>query len=203
MDLPNIETISAMFGGLITFGGILWKWFVVPVKQALEKIIQLQADINLIKPVVMSISKQFKNNAGTSLADAISRLERANAILEHRYQMVLSHTTFGVYECNASGGCTFSNRTLCEIFGLSHHEMLGNGWIAGIHHEDRERVDTDWSYAVKTGIPFECHYRVINVRTNKQIYVVTKAMQVRDIMGNVVGWYGTLEIDRTIDNIGD
>ena len=63
---------------------------------------------------------------------------------EARFRAMNDSSPLGVYVTDPQGNCLYTNRLCQEIVGLSHEEMLGNGWSRAIHADDRARVLSDW-----------------------------------------------------------
>jgi PAS domain S-box-containing protein len=67
-----------------------------------------------------------------------------------------------IYQTDAEGRCVYVNSALCDLFGLTEKEALGDGWLSRIHPEDRDRVSAARQYAV-TSIPvFHIEYRILH-----------------------------------------
>ena len=52
-----------------------------------------------------------------------------------------------IYQTDAQGRCVYVNSALCDLFGLTEKEALGDGWLSRIHPEDRDRVSSARQYA--------------------------------------------------------
>ncbi|MCC7369249.1 MAG: PAS domain S-box protein [Chloroflexi bacterium] len=67
----------------------------------------------------------------------------------------------GLFEADARGRYTYVNRRWSDMSGLAPDQALGNGWIAAIHPDDRERVVTAWSRLVRSDERFRAEYRIV------------------------------------------
>ncbi|NZA25637.1 PAS domain S-box protein [Luteimonas sp. SJ-92] len=53
----------------------------------------------------------------------------------------------GLFHTDAQGMCTYVNRTFEQLSGLDQAQALGQGWLAALHPDDRERVHAEWQRA--------------------------------------------------------
>src|SRR5690242_21474291 len=74
------------------------------------------------------------------------------------------------------------------ITGQSLEEYLGNGWLDGVHPEDRERVERNWRDCVGAGKIFDSRYRVRTKSGSYRHYDVRAVPIERD--GKIIEWVG-------------
>ena len=148
---------------------------------------------NNIMPVINSISSEFSKNGGKSIKDRIQRIDDLVVLSELRSKMIASNLiTTGAYECDINGETTWVNKALCEIFGLSMEDMMGNGWLKAEVDKDRATVWKNWLDAVKNDIPHEAEYTVRNQKTNDRFRVRATTIAHKTIDGKILGYYGTI-----------
>ena len=148
--LQNWDIISTFIVFLCSAisGSIYWAW------KAYKKI--------------KAIYFQLVPNGGSSLADKIERIEFSLLITNMRHQIVCSNLNIAYYECEADGSCSFANQQLCDLFGLSEQQILGNGWYKAIADDERSRVKDNWDNARLQRLPYDQNYDVINQRTKER-----------------------------------
>jgi PAS domain S-box-containing protein len=75
--------------------------------------------------------------------------------------------------------------------GVPEQEQIGNGWIAQVHPDDRERVLARWQESVTH--PDKDYLVEYRIRRHDGIYrwFDTRAVAFRDENGNVVKWFGS------------
>ncbi len=109
---------------------------------------------------------------------------------EELFRSLAAHTPVGVFVSGADGGCTFVNQRWCELTGLSHDEAMGDGWIAALHPDDRDRVLAEWTAAAGVGRDSITEYRFLHPDGTAR-WIQGFAAAHRDADGEVVGWVGT------------
>ncbi len=85
--------------------------------------------------------------------------ERALASTSRRFEALASEVPVGVFETDMNGRCTYTNRRWQTIAGLGPEEASGEGWVRGIHPEDRAAVFAEWAAAVKENREFRHEFR--------------------------------------------
>lgn len=144
---------------------------------------------------VSSINKavaQLAPNGGSSVFDTIKRIDARQDEIVARTMAIQDSAPNAIFECSASGACTFANRKLSELFGMDWSEMQNNGWLQAIRDDDRERVYEKWHHAVANDIPYRDEYTVVNQRTGALVRCVSMAKAMKDRDGKTLGYYGTV-----------
>lgn len=114
---------------------------------------------------------------------------------EQRMRRVLDRFPMGVYECAPDGKCLWVNKTLAEMWGEEHDDMLGWGWLARIHSDDREPTHTRWMSSIGKGIPYRSTYRVEPKGSPDILLVRTEAERIcNPTTGELMLLVGTVEI---------
>ena len=109
---------------------------------------------------------------------------------EELFRSLTAHTPVGVFVSAADGSCTFVNKRWCELTGLTPEEALGDGWIAALHPDDRERVLGEWAAASAAGEDSVVEYRFLRPDgTTRWIEGFAATHRAPD--GRVAGWVGT------------
>lgn len=126
---------------------------------------------------------------------ALMEVQRAAQALmetEARFRALSEHAPLGVFHTDAQGNCTYTNRRWQEIYGLSLHQSLGQGWTQTLHPSDREFVFNTWQKAATAGDEFDCEFRIL--RPDQSIRVVrSRGRRILDALGHVTGYVGSVE----------
>jgi two-component system sensor histidine kinase UhpB len=65
-----------------------------------------------------------------------------------------------VWRSDSAGACDYLNKAWLDFTGRSHEAELGDGWLEGVHPEDRKRWQETYSSAFGARRPFEVEYRL-------------------------------------------
>ncbi len=165
MALETVATLEVTGKGV----GWLWKNVIKPYfyrakmqrKEMLDKITNIHAEL--------------KFNGGTSIKDAIWELKlgmekidtRLNGIEENQHvAMNLQGLAFWV--SNDKGECVYASTNLCKLVGRNEHDLMGNGWIAWVAKEDKERIFESWEFSVESKSAFDEYYTFVRADGRKQ-----------------------------------
>lgn len=118
-----------------------------------------------------------------------NQVEAALRDSEALFRTLAALAPVGIYLAASNGECIYANKRWCEMAGLSSSAVLGGGWLAGIHPDDRERVVADWQRMVTTNGDWSDEYRFCTPEGNVT-WVYGLATQQRDAAGKVVKFIG-------------
>ncbi|HEX7168518.1 MAG TPA: SpoIIE family protein phosphatase, partial [Acidimicrobiales bacterium] len=108
---------------------------------------------------------------------------------EARYRSLVESADLDVWRADATGALVSDMPAWREHTGQDDRDLLGDGWLAAVHADDRERVAATWRRAVETGAPFACEYPIVAPDGSTRI-VVARGTPVRE-GGAVREWIGT------------
>jgi PAS domain S-box-containing protein len=114
---------------------------------------------------------------------------------EERFRTLAALAPAGIYLADLEGRCHYANERWCEIAGLSLEAALGDGWVQGLHPEDRASVRAHWQQMVASAGHWGLEYR-FQTPAGKTTWVYGQANAQRDKWGNVTGYIG-VNIDIT------
>ena len=184
MAIINIDTeeiakwsavVTASFLGLKT----IWSRIIKPMFISYQYVNEMLSKLD-------TITKELQHNGGTSLKDAIYRIESRQMRAEGRARALLNDSDAGIWESDSNGNCIDWNRTLQGFLGRSPEGM---NWLASVVEEQREEVLQDWEEAVRTKREF---YKDITYTTpaGNLTYCTVKAYPLLDQTRSTEGWYG-------------
>lgn len=118
------------------------------------------------------------------------KMEKELRESEERFRNFALMSPVGIFLADAGGRYQYVNKRWCEITGLSPLEASGEGWIKGLHPDDRERIKDGWKQFVQTDGKWiaEFRFRDQNARITWVHSVVTP---LHDEQGKVTGFLGT------------
>ncbi|MEH1988650.1 PAS domain-containing protein [Nostoc sp.] len=110
---------------------------------------------------------------------------------EERYRYLAEAIPQLVWTCDASGSCDYANQRLCDYTGLSLEQILGQGWISGVHPDDRQAAQSLWNNTVDCGSSYRHEYRFKRASDRSYRWHLVLGMPLKDQRGQVVKWFGT------------
>lgn len=97
----------------------------------------------------------------------------------------------GLFRTDSEGQHVYVNECWSEITGLSLGETYGEGWANALHPADKERVVSEWHYAVQGDLPFESEFRFMG-QSGTIKWVIGRAIAERGVHGERLGYVGTI-----------
>lgn len=110
---------------------------------------------------------------------------------ERRYATLAQISPVGIFRANPSGQCIYVNDRWCQIVGLTREQALVEGWLAGVHPADGDRISAEWQRTLVEQQPFRVEYRVLHP-SGKLVWVLAQAVADQDAVGVINGFVGTL-----------
>jgi PAS domain S-box-containing protein len=168
---------------IITF--LKWGW--PKIKPIIENINYITADgIHVIKDIEHHLGKE----AGKVLKEMISKNRIEVLVDELRLNIIENNIGLGIFICNPEGICTYSNKTLAKMFGLSQAEMIGHGWVGPI--VDKEKAFNNWKFSVNNKVPYRDEY-MVRVNGVEHRYYAEAEPSVADKTNEVLGYVGIVK----------
>ena len=118
-----------------------------------------------------------------------TRAEDSLQTSEARYRALAALAPVGIFHSDAQGLVTYVNEKWCEIGGMTAEASMGDGWLAALHPEDRERITAKWNAFAKDQTAYDteyCYQRPDGVTA----YCFVQALAETDVDGNLTGYVG-------------
>ncbi|QXP83450.1 EAL domain-containing protein [Methylococcus sp. Mc7] len=109
---------------------------------------------------------------------------------EERFRLAANSAPVLIWMGDTARACTFFNDMWLNFTGRSLEYELGDGWLEGIHPEDRSRWTGAYSAAFDARKPFEIEYR-LRRRDGEYRTMLGKATPRFDAGGEFVGYVGS------------
>lgn len=186
--LGSWQKIFAGIGGAATGIVAVWKIFTFFLKHMRKVNATLSGFVEII-PVLTEVAKEFRPNGGSSMRDAIDRLEKKSSLSEQRTRALISCLDIPCFESDAKGQCVWVSKKWTELAGISLEEAQGNGWVVALPEHERERVFEEWQSAIEQEREFVLTY---DFGLNKQTKVKAVSTVVRDKKDNIISFFGIL-----------
>jgi len=118
------------------------------------------------------------------------KLRKAAELSENKLKTLATVAPVGIFYTSKTGDCLYVNEKWCEITGIPATEASGNGWVRGLHPDDRQYVFDEWNKMLKDDKPFKIEYRFFN--GNETSWVLGQALARNDDHGELIGFTGTI-----------
>ena len=126
-------------------------------------------------------------------------LENHLALSEARTLAIVDQSPVLIWRADASGLCDFFNRTWLDFRGRTTDQEAGEGWLDGIHPDDRDRRRDVSRAAFDRLEPFEIDFRLRH-RNGSYRWVSDRAAPFHDTRGLFLGYLGScLDITTRIE----
>jgi len=189
IDQDRVESFAKFLAALTAVALFFWK-LVCPVIKWLKEWASTGTKVDALHKL---ITTELKPN-GIPVADKIAAIHTSVQIIGARQQLAFENSPIPTYECNAEGQCIAVNPAWCELFGVTEHGMLGNGWLSVILDPDeRERVLGNWQESVKNRYPHREKYRATNKRTGAILQCESATIECADKTGKTLLYVGTIK----------
>ncbi len=96
----------------------------------------------------------------------------------------------GIFYTDTEGHCLYVNEKWTEITGMTAEDAKGNGWVKGVHENDKKRISQEWDKSVEQGVPFKLEYRF--QKAGRVRWVLGQAIAEEDSNGEIIGYIGTI-----------
>ncbi|WP_380069626.1 PAS domain-containing protein [Dankookia sp. GCM10030260] len=129
---------------------------------------------------------------GVVVQDVTER-DRAAAELtasEARFRSLAEAMPAFVFVTDPDGQTSYVNAYMSEFVGRPADSLLGGGWAAVLHPDDRVHVVAAWQHAVATGTPFEAEYRFLR-HDGVPHWFLCRGVPKHDGAGRILRWVGT------------
>ena len=89
-----------------------------------------------------------------------------------------------------NGANTYTNPQFADYAGMEFDTLLGNGWLATLHPDDRAQAAQAWDLSRRQELPFqvECRFRAAGGEFRT---FLVRGNPVRDGNGNIIQWVAT------------
>jgi PAS domain S-box-containing protein len=182
----TIVDIVTILGGLSGVAGTIYGFYKFVLKPLFQLLLRLRRSFEILE----KMHEEFKPNGGSSLRDAINRIETKLLIEQHARRAVSMAMDVGIFETDGEGLCTWVNQYYSNITGLTTEEAKNFGWVNGIFEDDRDRVVEEWESAVKQKRIFKLEFGMLNSRTSEYNLVQCTAFPITTVKNEVIGFIG-------------
>jgi len=161
-------------------GGVIWKFW---LKNKFKEISELYQKIQVI-------AQEFRPNGGSTLRDAINRIETKVSLQQQTTTAIIKSFPIGTWISDEKGKCIDVNKNLCRIMSRTEAEIKGDNWANWLLEKDE--VYEEWKRCVENDTNFDLEYTYILPDRRKQ-KVHGFAQRLKNEKGELIGFLGTLD----------
>ncbi len=129
-----------------------------------------------------------------TMVDITDRIRSEDALKESesRFRALAAFAPIGIVQTDIEGQCVYTNERWQQISGMSLEESLNDGWVRGIHPDDRDEIVSRWRQFAASGNEFDREFRF--VRPDGEIrHIRSKARPVFANDHSRIGFVGSNE----------
>ena len=153
----------------------------------------LKEDLSEVSKQLNFIVSELLPNGGSSVKDALTRIERSVALTNERQRARMLDSKDMVFETDPDGNCIWVNRTYARITKRLPAELLVYGWVNAIAPEDRERVNNEWYKSVHENREFDMEFNFATPEL-ELIPARVRSYKMRDSHDKVVAYLGSVTL---------
>ncbi len=122
-----------------------------------------------------------------------AQLDRTQAQVTalQRFHLLAEIAPVGIFRAGPDGECLYVNQRWRNIMGLKDNDPLPGRWTEALHPDDRERVEAQWSAALKGHRPLQYQARFCHP-DGKPVWVLGHLAAEYSPQGAVTGYVGTV-----------
>lgn len=199
MTEEQLILLGKAVGAIVTIVGALvglYKYVIYPIYKRILFNFKLFWGVILdVASIHEIIKKEFTTNGGSSIKDAIKRIECKVNILEFKNRAILSLDTRPIFKTNETGNYIWINDAFVKEIGFSLDFLKNGGWISMIEESDRKRVKEAWNESILDKRSFLSKFTILKSNDAK-IDVICSACPIISEDNNLIGYIGTMTLDK-------
>jgi PAS domain S-box-containing protein len=184
--LADITWRELYLFGMVIHLAMLGCTFFLPAATRWQVLANIFLPVLLIYPVFTAV-------LGKLMVNRLKR-EQTNEKLresEERYQNLAKISPVGIFRTDNNGATTYVNPMWSQISGLSFAEAMGDGWLKGVHPDDREHLGRDWQEAARMHKASFTDYRFL-LPDGTVSWVMGRAIPETNLEDQIIGYVGTI-----------
>lgn len=194
VDFSKVETIIAIVAGSLPILFAIHKGLVKMLNLVKGKYISTRNFINELSDCIKLVNTELKPNHGSSIKDAISRIDNKINVIDLKNRAYLSHIEIPVIELDSVGNLQWTNRAGYRLFGKDLSELINLGWLGCIVNEYRDMVESELQDGIRQKRGCSIQFKL---KTNNKEMDVILDMSPIITGGHLNGFFGII---RTLDD---
>ena len=178
---------SAVVAGIAT----LYAIFIKAIPLVWEKMKDYAKTFDRIKKIAYELSP----NSGTSIFDAIARIEKRQVANERREEVILDISSVPMAKMTPAGNLQWCNKAFVTVMGMDRHNLSGNGWQNSVTPESREKIQFELEEAARWNRSFACPdiHITSSSKSIKMSFSILKIDIDKETSENIAGWFVVVE----------
>jgi diguanylate cyclase (GGDEF)-like protein/PAS domain S-box-containing protein len=133
------------------------------------------------------------DGVAVTVRDITSRKETELAMRKNQAELaaVNDASPLGLLRADATGHCTYVNRTFELITGITREEALGDAWMRAVHPHDRPVLKAALNHMAQTRAPYQDTMRCVH--PDGMIVWVSFKIAAMVVDGKIYGYVGTVD----------
>jgi len=166
---------------------------------SIEKIPDVVSTVESLHVRVATLHAEVRPNGGSSLRDAVDRVEQTLLFREFAQESFMSEMGVATFVTDSEGLFIKVNREFCRITVLTEEECMGDRWINAVPERERERTVSSWRLAVRDKRDWTLRNAKLQTAEGVEFPVRIFAYAVKDRNRNFVGHHGFVRRERSTD----
>lgn len=189
--LTDLGDWVKLFGPVFAFFGLTWRYFLKKKYEEFKVDLQNLQKLTEYIPKIERIDFELKPNGGSSIRDAINRIESLVTVQDKKLLSLFQSMPFGTFITDEFGNWTQVNLMLCRISERTETELKGRNWMRCIEESDRANVILEWERSIKNEMIFDMETNYITPTEDLKAIRIS-ASQIYNHKNQLVGYFGTV-----------
>ncbi|MDO7174011.1 PAS domain S-box protein [Mariniflexile sp. AS56] len=109
---------------------------------------------------------------------------------EEKFRLLADSMPQFIWTSDPDGNLNYFNQSVFDFSGLTHSEIIKQGWIQIVHPDDREQNIKEWIHSIITGKDFLLHHR-FRKHNGEYRWQLSRAIPQKDADGVIKRWVGS------------
>jgi len=210
LSLATVSVKVGVVAGIITSMGIIFAKVVKPTFVWLHNTINCAedfckstyrlvnahkgVDLPLLVKEVSAIRAELLPNGGSSVRDAINRIEEKVVLTDRMHWAIRQDGPYGIFRCDKEGRNLEVNRTFCRWLHAGADELLGHGWKNFVRStEENDAFNREWGEAFSQGREIELSVHM-KTSAGHPITLDIKAYPLANRTGQIGEYLGVMKL---------
>jgi PAS domain S-box-containing protein len=172
----------------------VWDKCFSPIFTRGKKINDLVESVAKLTEMSAKIEHEVLTNSGSSLKDSVIRIEKNHLWIFSKLRHNDHISYEALFESDEKGNLIFVNRGFCDLLAVSEKDLLYRAWLMRVEPDSRERVKSEWKEAIENKITLDSRQTLIGGKDGKLLMIHIHAQPHLDIHGNLIGFFGHVQI---------